>query len=72
MFCMAGFLTLRLSVCLSISRLSVCPLTKYFKNILKRTTSILVEAFRVTQGGKRSILKKKAHRGKGGYGRGGE
>ncbi len=47
---MAGFLTLRLSVCVPVNQIS--------KKILNRSTSFLVEAFPVTQGGNHSIFKK--------------
>ncbi len=54
MLCMAGFLTSRLCVCLSVC-VSVNKISK--KNI-EPINSIFVEAFPVTQGGNHSILKK--------------
>ncbi len=57
MLCIAGFLTLRLFVCVC---LSVCvSVNKISKKILNQSTSFLVEAFSVTQGGNHSIFKKK-------------
>ncbi len=59
-FAWRGFL---LCICMWVC-LSVCPLTKYLKKILDRSTSFLVKAFPVTQGGNHLILKK-SPRGKG-------
>ena len=50
----AGFLTSCLSVCVCVC----VSVTKISKKILTRLTSFLVEAFPLTQGGNRSILKK--------------
>ena len=51
MLCMVGFLTLHLSVHVSVDK--ICQ-----KELLSRSTSFLVEAFLVTHGGNHSILKK--------------
>ncbi len=56
MLCMAGFLTLHLSVCLPVC---LCVRLQDISKILNRSTPFLVEAFRVTQGGNHSIWKKK-------------
>ncbi len=58
MLCMAGFLTF-----FTLSLLCVCmcvSVNKISQKILNESTSILAEAFPVTQEGKQSILKKKS------------
>ncbi len=58
---MAGFLTLHLSVSVSVDKIS--------QKVFNQSTSFLVGAFPVNQGGNHSILKKKSPWGKGGHGR---
>ena len=48
--CMAGFLILRLCVCVSVNKIS--------QKVLNRSTLFLVEVFPLTQKGNRLILKK--------------
>ena len=47
---MAGFITLHISVCLSVDKIS--------QKVFNQSTLFLVGAFPVTQGGNHSILKK--------------